>query len=116
MSEIMAEISDAERKFKFGKDMVMSRMSKHAFLAPPPRLNLAKVATVSLGTAPSPEQALQVADSGSTSGHETSASSGPLTPAEESTKSISDQEESSPSPGRKKSLEEWAGANLPLLC
>ena len=112
MSEVMAEISEAERKFKFSKDMVISGMSKHAFLAPPARLNLSKVATVSLGTAPPPAPVL--ADSGSTSGLETPASSGPVTPAKGSTRTNSDQEETSPgSPGRKRVNGRMGGGKSP---
>ena len=112
MSEVMAEISEAERKFKFSKDMVISGMSKHAFLAPPARLNLSKVATVSLGTAPPPAPVL--ADSGSTSGLETPASSGPVTPAKGSTRTNSDQEKTSPSsPGRKRVHGRMGGGKSP---
>ena len=99
-SEVMAEISEA---VKFSKDMVISGMSKHAFLAPSVRLNLSKNATISLGTVPPLPPVL--ADSGSTSGPDTSASSGPVTPAKESARTNSDHEETSPgSPGIKKVL------------
>ena len=51
LSEVMAEISEARNKIKFSKDMEVSGMSRRAFLTPPPRMNFATVATVSLGSA-----------------------------------------------------------------
>ena len=79
----MEEISDAERKYQFCKDMTISVMSKHAFSAPPPRLNFANVATVSIGKSTSPAPAL--ADTGCTSAPGISTISGPMTPATGST-------------------------------
>ena len=110
-SEVMAEISEAEKKFKFSKDMVTSGMSKHAFLAPPARLNLSKVASFSLATAPAPVPA--PAESVSTSSPVTPVlTSCPGTPSA-STQSNSDQEEKSPSPGSKKVLGKLGGGKSP---
>ena len=65
-SEATGEISNAEKKIKVFKDVVISWTIKNAFLAPLQGLNLARDATVSPGTARSPA----LTDSGSTRGPE----------------------------------------------
>ena len=112
LSEVMAEIDDAEKKFKFFSDMKISELSRHAFLDPPDRVSLRNpVAKLSFPPPGTDSPATSATDSAGSS----VAPSAPSTPGRGSTNAS----ESSPnpqSPDSRNLLAAWVVVAALLRC